>query len=75
MTWRFHALFGINSLWLPVILSTGFINHDLGTLSAISVFGALLPDFDASESKIKHVNLLGTPLKPFLFLSELRCLF
>jgi membrane-bound metal-dependent hydrolase YbcI (DUF457 family) len=28
--------------------------------------GALLPDLDASHSKIKHLKLLGTQFKPFL---------
>ncbi len=38
----------------------------MGTLAACAVLGALLPDLDASESKIKHLKILGTNFKPFL---------
>ncbi len=42
------------------------LRYDIGTLSAVAALGALLPDLDAPESKIKHLKLLGTDFKPFL---------
>lgn len=66
MTWPTHALLGINSLWLLAPLPPELLGYDLGTLAACAAFGALLPDLDASESKIKHLKILGTGFKPFL---------
>lgn len=66
MTWPTHALLGINSLWLLAPLPPELIGYDLGTLAACAALGALLPDLDASESKIKHLKILGTNFKPFL---------
>ena len=66
MTWPTHALLGINSLWLLAPLPPELLGYDLGTLAACATLGALLPDMDASESKVKHLKLLGTNFKPFL---------
>jgi inner membrane protein len=66
MTWPTHALFGISSLWLLALLPPEWIGTDFGTLAAIAAFGALLPDLDASESKIKHLKIPTTHIKPFL---------
>lgn len=66
MRWPTHALFGINSLWLLSPLPLEMSGYDWGTLAAIAAFGALLPDLDASESKIKHLKLAGTQIKPFI---------
>ena len=44
--------------------------RDVGTLAAVSALGALLPDLDASESKVKHLKLLGTNIKPFLLSAQ-----
>ena len=66
MTWPTHSLLGINSLWLLAPIPIKLVGYDFGTLAACAVLGALLPDLDASESKIKHLKLLGTNFKPFL---------
>ena len=63
MTWGTHALFGISSLWL-LTLAPMSDPVNLGVLSATAAFGALLPDLDAAESKIKHVRAFG--IKPLL---------
>src|SRR5690348_665061 len=56
MRWHTHVLFGISTLWLlsPLPQSPSI---DFGVLSACAAFGALLPDLDASESKIKHLRI------------------
>ena len=59
------------SLWYqqPLALgasAAGLVSYDIGTLAAIAAFGALLPDLDASESKIKHLKIPNTQIKPFL---------
>ena len=66
MTWPAHTLFGISTLWLLAPLPPEVLGYDLGTLAACAALGALLPDLDASESKIKHLKLPGTQFKPFL---------
>lgn len=66
MTWATHSLLGINSLWLLALIPSEYVGYDMGTLAACAVLGALMPDLDASESKIKHVKILGTDFKPFL---------
>lgn len=66
MTWTTHTLFGISALWLLAPLPPQALGYDLGTLAACAALGALLPDLDASESKIKHFKLPGTQFKPFL---------
>jgi membrane-bound metal-dependent hydrolase YbcI (DUF457 family) len=68
MTWPTHALFGISTLWLLAPLPPEIVGYDMGTLAAGAALGALLPDLDASESKIKHLKVLGTNFKPFLIL-------
>jgi inner membrane protein len=71
MTWSTHALLGISTLWLLAPLPPEIISYDMGSLAAVAALGALLPDLDASQSKIKHLKLLGTPFKPFLLPSQI----
>ena len=61
---RTHALFGISALWLMKPL--GLITTDnLAPLVLIAVIGALAPDLDASESKLKRFSVIGiTPFAP-----------
>ena len=66
MRWPTHTLFGISALWLLAPLPPELLAYDFGTLAACAALGALLPDLDASESKIKHLKVLGTQFKPFL---------
>ena len=44
----------------------------MGVLAACAALGALLPDLDASESKVKHLKTPGTGFKPFLLPSQVR---
>ena len=72
MTWPTHALLGINSLWLLAFIprrTTSYTTWE--RLAACAVLGALLPDLDASESKIKHLKILGTNFKPFLLPAQI----
>ena len=71
MTWPTHALLGINSLWLLAPIPLELVGYDFGTLAACAVLGGLLPDLDASESKIKHLKLLGTNFKPFFLPAQI----
>lgn len=70
MTWPTHILFGISSLWLLTALPPNWIGYDWGTLAALAALGALLPDLDASESKIKHLRIPNTQFKPFMLPSQ-----
>ncbi|HEX8463757.1 MAG TPA: metal-dependent hydrolase [Abditibacterium sp.] len=66
MMWRTHALFGISTLWLLAPLPPEILQANLGVLAASAALGALMPDLDASESKIKHLKIPNTQIKPFL---------
>jgi membrane-bound metal-dependent hydrolase YbcI (DUF457 family) len=66
MTWPTHTLFGISTLWLLAPLPPETLQANMGVLAAAAAFGALLPDLDASESKIKHLKIPNTQIKPFL---------
>lgn len=72
MMWRTHALAGVNTLWLlaplaPFALAPAPTPGLLAVLAGTAAFGALLPDLDASESKIKSLTLGGGGwrLRPF----------
>ncbi len=66
MTWLTHMLFGISALWLLSPLPPELLNTDFDVLVAAAALGALLPDLDASESKIKHLKIPNTQIKPFM---------
>ena len=68
MLWRTHVLIGLNSLWLlevPAFLGyPSLLNPETLPLAlGAAAFGSLLPDLDASQSKIKHLSIKG--IKPF----------
>ena len=71
MTWPTHSLLGINSLWLLALIPPELVGYDFGTLAACAVLGSLLPDLDASESKIKHLKIPDTSIKPFLLPAQI----
>ena len=66
MTWPTYTLFGISVLWILAPLPPELLNTDFGVLAAAAAFGALLPDLDASESKVKHLEIPNTQIKPFM---------
>ncbi len=66
MTWPTHALLGINTLWLFAPLPPELVSLNMGVLVMCAALGALLPDLDASESKVKHLQIAGTQFKPFI---------
>jgi membrane-bound metal-dependent hydrolase YbcI (DUF457 family) len=67
MTWPTHVVFGISALCFLAPLPVDMLGYDMGPLAMAAALGALLPDLDASESKIKHLKLLGTSFKPLHF--------
>lgn len=56
-------MFGINSLWLVLPLLLVLNAPNIGALTAVAAFGALLQDLDAADSKVKHLSFGG--VKPF----------
>lgn len=61
MTWRTHVLAGVSSLWL-VHPSSG---DPIALFASLAALGALLPDLDANDSKIRHLHLLPG-IEPFV---------
>ena len=53
MRWQTHTLIGITSLWLLTPFLAQADTANIGVLAACAAIGALLPDLDASDSKIK----------------------
>lgn len=61
MMWHTHAALGAASVWLL----TPFLPADPRATAVVTVFavtGAMVPDLDAVESKLKHVKLIGIKL-------------
>jgi membrane-bound metal-dependent hydrolase YbcI (DUF457 family) len=66
MTWRTHALIGINTLWLLEAVPNVISWHSVGPLTLVATIGALLPDLDATRSKLSALTTGGIqPLAPF----------
>ncbi len=62
---RTHALAGVASLWLLQDVPTWTSPDLLAPMAVLAALGALLPDLDASQSKIKHLTVAGvTPFAP-----------
>jgi inner membrane protein len=69
MTWRTHTFFGVTSLWLLAPVPHLLTAATLGPLALFAAFGALLPDLDASASKIRSIGIGGVqPFVPFSLL-------
>lgn len=66
MTWRPHWAIGLNSLWLLAPVLPYVPQEEVGLLFVAASLGLVLSDLDASESKIKHLQIGG--IKP-LYLS------
>ena len=62
--WHTHAAIGASTLWLllPFLPSDNSVN--MGVLVTCAATGALMPDLDAAESKIRHVKFFD--IKPLL---------
>lgn len=57
MTGRTHALIGANTIWLVKLFGLPFNP----VLILVAAFAAILPDLDASESMVKHLEVkIGT---------------
>jgi len=53
MTWSTHVFAGLGALWLLEPVPGGITPDTIGAVVAAAAFGALLPDLDAADSKIK----------------------
>src|SRR3712207_4305810 len=63
MTGRTHCMTSVNSLWLLTTMLPYCPQDQLGLLLLTASLGLLLPNLDAPESKIKHLQIGG--VKPF----------
>ncbi|HEY3412820.1 MAG TPA: restriction endonuclease [Armatimonadota bacterium] len=63
MMFRTHAMLAVSSLWLMQVVPPGIGPATAGTVSVTAVFGAMLPDLDASESVIRSIGIGG--VRPF----------
>jgi inner membrane protein len=68
MTWSTHLMAGLSALWLMEALPAS-ATENMALLAGAAALGSLLPDLDASESKIKHLSIGG--IKPFYLPSEM----
>lgn len=69
MMGRTHALAGLASLWTLRSIPGAITPDTALPLVVLAVFGALVPDLDATDSLLRRTSLLGiTPLVPFSLL-------
>lgn len=61
--WRTHLVCGISALWILTPLSADLWALDYAAMAIGAALGALLPDLDAADSKIKHLRI--GQFKPF----------
>lgn len=54
MTGKSHAAIGANTIWIFYLVYGASLSP---VIFALAVIGALMPDFDAAESKIKHFKI------------------
>lgn len=65
MMWHTHAAMGASAVWFLLPILPPGDPSILAVLMAFAVAGALVPDLDAVESKVKHVRIIGIkPLVP-----------
>ena len=64
MMWHTHAAIGASASWLLVPLLPQDDSASVAIAITFCVIGAMVPDLDAVESKIKHIKLCG--IKPFV---------
>lgn len=63
--WHTHAAIGASTVWVLLPFTPPDNSANIGLLVVCAAIGALLPDLDATESKIKHVKVIGIkPLVP-----------
>ena len=67
MTWSTHLMAGLSALWIMEALPASQ-PENMALLAGAAALGSLLPDLDASESKVKHLSVAG--IKPFLLPSQ-----
>ncbi|MCX6379877.1 MAG: restriction endonuclease [Armatimonadetes bacterium] len=65
---RTHILIGLSTLWGVSLIPYGVTAENLPLLAAITILGALLPDLDAVESKIKSFSIKG--VQPFALFAD-----
>ena len=70
MTWRTHWLIGLNSLWLLQPVWQSIPQENFGLLMLAASLGSLLPDLDAPSSKLQHMKVSGTGIRPFALASQ-----
>ena len=63
---RTHILIGVSTLWGLALIPDALTRDSVALLAGVATFGALLPDLDAVESKIKSLSIKGVrPFAPF----------
>ena len=63
---RTHILIGVCTLWGLSLIPEAITRDSVALLAGVATFGALLPDLDAAESKIKSLSVKGVrPFAPF----------
>lgn len=66
--WHTHAAMGASATWLLVPFLSKDDSGVMATVMAFCVIGAMIPDIDALQSKVKHLKVLG--IKPIVPVSR-----
>jgi inner membrane protein len=68
VTWRTHVLAGTSAVWMIGFIPDTLTLDTLGISLLAAAFGALLPDLDASDAKVRTLGIGG--IRPFVPISE-----
>jgi membrane-bound metal-dependent hydrolase YbcI (DUF457 family) len=69
MTWRTHLAGGLASLWVLMPLPHVLTAHTFGLAAICAGWGALLPDLDSRQSRLREVSIYG--IYPFVIPSQM----
>jgi inner membrane protein len=63
-------MIALSSLWLVQIVAPQTLASSIGVMAGCAVFGGLLPDLDAVDSKLQRLPVVTGDFQPFRLLSR-----
>jgi membrane-bound metal-dependent hydrolase YbcI (DUF457 family) len=70
MRWATHSVIALSSLWFLQLATPQTLASSIGAMAGCAVFGGLLPDLDAVDSKLQRLPVVTADFQPFRLLSR-----
>lgn len=70
MRWATHSVIALSSLWLIQLATPQTLASSIGVMAGCAVFGGLLPDLDAVDSKLQRLPVVTVDFQPVRLLSR-----